>query len=678
MFFFERDITNIKGVGEKRARLFKNLGIEKVGDLLRFYPRSYQDFSDKVNISDSVPGEICCIAVMVMAPVREVMVRRGLTLYKLRVADDTGECEITFFNNKYVGDMLKVGARYLFYGRMGGSLLRREMSSPEFEQNAQFSGFMPVYPSTAGLTPRMIRAAVAQAIFLCDLDEDPLPASLRSRFALCHLRFALENIHFPKTRQDIETARMRLIFEELLALQLGMMMMKNRSRSATSVTCTIAPDFSSFFDQLPFEPTNAQKRAVAQAAEDMRKSTPMNRLIEGDVGSGKTVVAAALCYYAAICGLQSALMAPTEILALQHWRTLIKLLLKSGISVGLLSGGLKPAEKRSIKNMLASRELDVVVGTHALLQEDVGFDSLGLVITDEQHRFGVEQRARLSSKGQNPHVLIMSATPIPRTLGLIIYGDLDISVLDELPRGRQSVKTYLVDSSKRQRIYAFIRQHLDKGFQAYIICPLVEADESGLAAAEDYVDRIAKEAFSGYRVGMLHGRLKAHEKERIMSEFICGALQLLVSTTVVEVGIDVPNAVIMVVENAERFGLSQLHQLRGRVGRSSAQSYCMLISDTGSEETAKRLKIMTETGDGFKIAERDLQLRGPGDFFGHRQHGLPELRIANLTQDMSVLREARECAIGILETDPFLRSPENAGLRMLTARLFSYENVIFN
>jgi ATP-dependent DNA helicase RecG len=676
--YLEDDLTLIKGIGKKRADLFKNMGIETIGDLLRDYPRSYQDFSEQVAISESIPGEVCCIKAMVMAPVRCVLVRRGMTLYKLRAADDTGECEITFFNNKYVTDMLHTGSKYLFYGRMGGSLLRREMTSPEFETDAQAAGLMPIYSTTASLASRVIRSAVKQALALCDTLDDPLPDSVRTRYQLCYLRFALENIHFPKTRADLETARRRLVFEELLALQIGMLLMKNHSRAVTGVICAAAPDFSDFYKNLPFEPTNAQKRAINEAASDMRRHTPMNRLIEGDVGSGKTLVAAALCYYAAKCGLQSAMMAPTEILAHQHFHTMSSLLAGCGVSVGLLSGGLKPAEKLAVKNLLVTRKLDMVVGTHALLQENVAFDNLGLVITDEQHRFGVEQRAVLSSKGQNPHVLIMSATPIPRTLGLIIYGDLDISVLDELPHGRQSVKTYLVDSSLRRRMYAFIKRQLDSGFQAYIVCPLIEADESGLAAAEEYAQKIAIEDFRGYRVGMLHGKLKAQEKERIMGEFVNGSLNLLVSTTVIEVGVDVPNAVIMAVENAERFGLSQLHQLRGRVGRGSAQSYCILISDVTGGDTKARLKTMTDTSDGFKIAEKDLAARGPGDFFGRRQHGLPELSIASLMDDISVLGEARECALSLLRSDPLLKKPKNASLRTLASRLFSDDRIIFN
>lgn len=678
MSILESEITALKGIGKKRAGLFEKLGVHTVGDLLRYYPRSYQDFSSPTPIQVSIPGETCCIGAIVISPVRCAMVRRGMTLYKLRVADDTGECQITFFNNKYIPDMLKEGSKYFFYGKMGGNMLRREMTSPEFETDTETPGMLPVYPTTALLPSRVIRGAVSQAISACETLADPLPDSVRARYQLCHLQFALENIHFPKTPLDLGTARRRLVFEELLALQLGMLLIKRRKQSTAGAVCAAAPDFTEFYKALPFEPTNAQKRAIHEAAADMRGHAPMNRLIEGDVGSGKTLVAAALCFYAVQCRLQSAMMAPTEILAQQHYQTMSALLSGYGIRVGLLSGSLKASEKLLIKKQLEAHEIDLIVGTHALLQQDVAFDSLGLVVTDEQHRFGVEQRAMLSAKGQNPHMLVMSATPIPRTLGLIIYGDLDISVLDELPRGRQRIETYLVDSAKRQRIYAFIKRQIDSGHQAYIVCPLVEADDSGLAAAEDYAQQIAQKDFAQYHVGVLHGRLKAAEKERIMRAFAQGELDLLVSTTVIEVGVDVPNAVTMVVENAERFGLSQLHQLRGRVGRGSAQSYCILISDAVGDGTTDRLKIMTETSDGFKIAEKDFSLRGPGDFFGQRQHGLPELHIANLMDDMSVLHEARACALEILKADNDLNLPENAGLRALTAQLFESRSVIFN
>ena len=687
MTYLQQDIRYIRGVGEKRAKLFARLGVHTVAQLLTFYPRDYEDYSSPVNIAESVPGQVCCIRAAVASPVRRVAVRPGLTLFRLLVQDDSGQCAVTFFNNRFIGDLLLPGKTYLFYGRMGGSLLKKEMASPEFE-SPEAAGLLPVYRSTEGLPSRAIRSAVRRALGEdfgpgAAIPEDPLPEELRGRYQLCHLRFAMENIHFPRTRQDMETARRRLVFEELLGLQLGMKLMKSRGKTTHAPACADFTDIESFLKTLPFSPTGAQRRAIAQAAADMSGPVPMNRLVEGDVGSGKTVVAAALIYLAARNGLQSALMAPTEILAQQHYRTLTALLSGSGIRVGLLSGSLRGTEKRRIRQEFAQGGCDVAVGTHALMQEGVEFRSLGLVVTDEQHRFGVEQRARLAAKGKQdgglyPHVLIMSATPIPRTLALIIYGELDISVLDEMPKGRQTIRTYCVDSGKRARVYDFIKKHLDGGRQAYIVCPLVEPGESGLAAAEDYADAIARREFAGYRVGLLHGRLKAAEKDRIMREFADGKLQLLVSTTVVEVGVDVPNAVIMVVENAERFGLSQLHQLRGRVGRGTEQSYCVLISDAQGDDTAKRLRTLCETADGFAIAEKDLQLRGPGDFFGRRQHGLPELKIADIVTDMAVLRQAQQAAGAVLSRDPRLSASENAGLRELVASLFADERVIFN
>lgn len=681
MSFLDSDLTALKGVGQKRAGLFEKLGVTTVGDLLRYYPRDYQDFSVPTPLSACVPGEICCVEACVVSPVRSIHARGGLLICKFRVADDTGECTITFFNNRFVSAMFTEGTSYRFCGRMGGSLLRRELSSPEFESCASPAGLLPIYPSTAQLPSRVIRAAARQATTELDASDelsDPLPDALRAKYKLCHLGYALDKIHFPHNREELATARRRLVFEELLSLELGMLMLKSRGRGKKGVPCEKDPDFEKFYAALPFEPTGAQKRAINEAAADMRSGTPMNRLIEGDVGSGKTLVAAALCWYAASCGLQSAMMAPTEILARQHYATMSAFLKPYGVRVGLLTGGMKPAEKAGMKRLLAAHELDLAIGTHALVEDDVEFAELGLVITDEQHRFGVGQRAALARKGPGPHVLVMSATPIPRTLALIIYGDLDLSVLDEMPRGRQKVDTYLVNTSMRPRIYAFIKRHLDAGRQAFIVCPLVESGDSGLTSAEDYGASLAKGEFSGYRVGLLHGRLKSTEKDTIMERFSAGELDLLVSTTVVEVGVDVPNAVVMVIENAERFGLSQLHQLRGRVGRGSEQSYCVLISDADGGPTLERLKTMTQTSDGFKIAEKDLALRGPGDFFGKRQHGLPELHIADLMDDMAVLNDARGAAGVILSADRRLSKPENAGLRESVTRLFSASGVAFN
>lgn len=675
----DRLIKYLKGIGEKRAQLFNKLGIFTAGGLTRYYPRGYEDFSSPVLIKDTVPGSSACIKATITAPAKVSRVRPGMTLYKFRAADDFSVCDITFFNNKYVTDMLKEGQAYCFYGKIEGSFFRREMTSPQFEQFGTGLKMRPVYALTAGLSSKIIANAVKQALELRAEDtNDPMPDGLRKKYELCHLSYALESIHFPKDSDALETARRRLVFEELLVLQLGMSMLHGRDTARTANVCAPA-DFALFYKNLPFVPTKAQERAISDGAADMSRSSPMNRLVEGDVGSGKTLVAAALCWFAAQSGMQSALMAPTEILALQHFKTLTSLLAPCGLSVGLLTGGMTASEKQKMLKMLKSRQIDVAVGTHALLTENVEFENLGLVITDEQHRFGVGQRAAIAEKGSRPHVLVMSATPIPRTLALIIYGDLDVSVLDEIPKGRQKIKTYAVDSGKRERVYNFIKENLKAGHQAYIVCPLIEDENgAGLASAADYAEKIAKKDFAEFKVGLLHGRLKPAEKEAVMGRFSRGELDLLVSTTVIEVGVDVPNAVVMLIENAERFGLSQLHQLRGRVGRGSAQSYCILISDARNKEAASRLHTMCSTSDGFKIAEKDLEMRGPGDFFGKRQHGLPELKIADIFNDMEILHETQKAAKEILAEDIYLERPENKGLKSLVNSMFSQNNVIFN
>lgn len=664
-------VQYLKGVGERRAQQFARLGVTTAGTLLRHYPRQYEDWSAIVPIASAPVGEPCCIRATAMSSPQEHRVRKGLSLYRFTASDGVSILHITLFNNKFAAAKIKKGEEYLFFGTVTGTFRRAEMTSPLIEPAEGGARIRPIYPQTEGLTSRMIETVIANALLALDgeLDKDPLPFSLRQAHHLCARRYALENIHFPADHRALSIARRRLVFEELLLLQLGLLRLKGRSRGQTGAR--IERDYSEiFWPLLPFSPTGAQRRAVADCVRDMKSGYPMSRLIQGDVGSGKTAVAAGVAFTAIRNGFQVAMMAPTEILAEQHARSLASMLEKSGIQVGLLSGSLAAAEKRRILADAAEGRIHFLVGTHALLSEGVSFKQLGLVITDEQHRFGVAQRATLAAKGKNPHLLVMSATPIPRTLALILYGDLDVTILDEMPPGRQPVATYAVGSDKRERAYAYVRKHLDQGRQAYVVCPLVEDGETGLASASAYFEKLASGPLRSYTLGLLHGRMKATEKDTVMRDFAAGKIQVLISTTVIEVGVDVPNAVIMVVENAERFGLAQLHQLRGRVGRGRHASSCILISDAKNEEAVRRLRVMCQTNDGFRIADEDLKLRGPGDFFGSRQHGLPDLKIADLMGDMPLFQEAQEAAAQLVEKDPALELPENRALQAEVARLF--------
>lgn len=672
-----KSLKYFKGVGEKRAELFGKLGIGSSDALLRYYPREYEDWSQCISVDEAKAnaqsGEICCIRATVAAPVRSAFLKGGRTIYSTRAVDEVGKgFRLTFFNNSYIPKLLLQGGEYIFRGRMFVGKNGAEMTSPMFE-SGDCNKIVPVYRATEGLPSRQIAKVVGQV--LAQLPEnmcDPLPEKIRAKYKLCHIRYALNQIHFPDDKETLATARDRLVFEELLILQLGLLRLKGRQRGAAGVA--VKRDFTDeFWSLLPFEPTNAQKLAAREAVRDMMNGErPMSRLLQGDVGSGKTAVAAAVCYTAAKNGIQSALMAPTEILAEQHFRSISELLEPCGIHVGLLTGSMTAVQKRSTKGLTALGLIDLLIGTHALISDGVEFASLGLVITDEQHRFGVNQRGALAAKGKNPHTLVMSATPIPRTLALIIYGDLDISVLNEMPKGRIPIETFFVDGGKRQRAYNFVKKHIAEGRQGYVICPLVEEGENSgnLKAARSYAESLSVGYLSGCRVGLLHGKMKGAEKDAIMQQFVAGELDVLVSTTVVEVGVDVPNAVIMIIENAERFGLSQLHQLRGRVGRGKWQSYCILISDAQNEAAVSRLQTMCKMTDGFAIANEDLKQRGPGDFFGSRQHGLPDMKIANVMTDMHIFTTAQEAAKEILRDDPELSSRENAGLAEEMASLF--------
>ena len=663
------DIQFLKGVGEKRAVVLKRKGIDTVGALLRFYPRDYLDWTDVIDISKAPFFENVCVKAKVVLPAQESKKRGGMTLYNIVVEDDTAQMAVVLFNQKFLAEKLRVGREYLFYGKITNGFLFRQMGSPKIME-ASAKGIEPIYKAWQGLTSKQIGSLVKTALQTVELPEI-LPEEIRQRNDLCSIKYAIENIHFPRTQEAFLMAQKRLVFEELFILQAGLSFLKKHKRTKTGSVITNGY-LNDFEKLLSFSLTAAQKRVINECLSDMASGRPMNRLVQGDVGSGKTAVAAALMFASSKNGLQSALMAPTEILAEQHYKTILSLTEKTGIRCALLTGNVKKKEKNAIKASLSVGEIDVVVGTHALLVDDVEFNNLGLVITDEQHRFGVAQRGKLSSKGKNPHTLVMSATPIPRTLGLIIYGDLDISVVDEYPKGRQKIDTYHVDTSYRPRIYRYIKKFLQEGRQGYIVCPLVEENEEmdNITPATEYYEELKNGEFKDYSLGLLHGKMSALEKEKVMEQFASGEIQLLIATTVIEVGIDVPNAVIMVIENAERFGLSQLHQLRGRIGRGIYKSDCILISDNNSPDTVKRLNIIKNSTDGFKIADADLELRGPGDFLGSRQHGLPQMKIADLFADRQVLNLAGNEVKRLLESDPRLQKEENLALKEEIAVLY--------
>ncbi len=664
------DVRYIKGIGEQRAKSLQKLNIHTLQDLISYFPRAYDDRSKFCCIKDLQPGESACVEAMAAAPPTLNRIRKGLELVKLRAVDGTGALDITFFNQVYMKDNLRSGETYTFFGKAEGTHLRKTMTNPIVEQEGSrtFTGrIIPVYPLTAGISQGMLIRAVEQGLNACqDLLSDPLPLEIRRAQGLCDIGYAYRQIHFPESDEQLEDARRRLVFEELFLLAVGLKKMRRRRDESTCLPYQNT-DLTDFYGSLPFSLTSAQKRAVNEVLADVSSGCPMNRLIQGDVGSGKTMVAAAAILCAVRNGRQAALMAPTEILAEQHYQNLRPLLEDMGVACALLTGSMPAKARRGVLEKLSGDETKVVIGTHALISPDVAYASLGLVVTDEQHRFGVNQRAALTAKGERPHLLVMSATPIPRTLALMIYGDLDVSIIDELPPGRQKIDTFAVTSAYHQRIYRFLRKEIAAGGQAYIICSMVEENDAvpdDRKAATEYAQTLQTQVFPDLRVACVHGRMKPKEKDKIMAAFAAGEIHILVSTTVVEVGVDVPNATVMVVENADRFGLSQLHQLRGRVGRGKNKSYCILISDNHSEESRARLKIMTQTGDGFKIAEEDLHLRGPGDFFGRRQHGLPSLKVADLTCDMRLLKEAQKAAAELLEQDPDLEKHPVTDQRM--------------
>ena len=665
------DIKYLKGVGEKRAVVLKNKGIDTVGALLRYYPRDYLDWTDIRPINTAPLFEKVCIKAKVLRVDAEQK-RSGITIYSVICEDATAQMTAVLFNQKFLAESLRVGREYLFYGGLSGGFLFRKMSSPKIVP-AYNNSIEPIYPASRDMSSKQIKNLIKTAIGSLKLPET-LNEEIRERNGLCSLEYALQNIHFPLNREAFLKAQKRLVFEELFILRTGLALLK--SREGKKAGYVIKQGFlSDFKSLLPFSMTSAQERVIKECMRDMFSGYPMNRLVQGDVGSGKTVIAAALMYAAAKNGFQSAMMAPTEILSIQHYKTLLKLTEKTGIKCAWLTSSVKKKEKEQIKEALKNGEIDVVVGTHSLITGDVEFNKLGLVVTDEQHRFGVNQRGSLASKGDNPHTLVMSATPIPGTLGLILYGDLDISIVDEYPAGRQKIDTYLVDTSYRPRIYNYIKKFLNEGRQGYIVCPLVsEGEEVDITSAKEYYVNLFQGEFKDYKLGLLHGKMTSKEKEEVMTKFSTGEIQLLIATTVIEVGIDVPNAVIMVIENAERFGLSALHQLRGRIGRGEYKSDCILVTDNASEDTLKRLEIIKNNIDGFIIADEDLKLRGPGDFLGSRQHGLPSMKIADLFADRDVLELAGKEAKYLLQNDPDLSKTENLNLKAEIIELYKKLN----
>ena len=668
-------ITILKGIGPAKAKQFANLNIFTLGDLICHFPRGYEDRTKLVPVEKLEPDVPACFRAMVMNAPRTAHVRKGLDITRVQVADTSGRLNITFFNNRFAAEQLQYGKEYIFYGAVSGDFIGYNMTNPVFEamdsQPVTTRRVLPIYPLTAGLTNGALLKAVRQALELCDPPAEIIPEPVRRQYGILPAERAYYAIHEPASMAEAELAKKRLIFEEFFVFSAGLSLMR-ASRAGKKCEPYRDGDLNPFYEALPFRLTGAQSRAIEEIAGDFRKGAPMNRLVQGDVGSGKTMVAAAAAYLAVKNGRQAALMAPTEILAEQHHASLSRLFAPLGISVGLLTGSMTVKEKRQTRELIANGQIRLAVGTHALLSEATVFQDLGLVITDEQHRFGVGQRSRLSSKGTDPHLLVMSATPIPRTLALLMYGDLDVSIINELPPGREAVDTFLVNESYRPRINAFIRKQVAEGHQCFVVCPAVEENEElGIKAAETWAETLQKTVFPDLRIALLHGKMKAAEKEAAMASFARGESDVMVATTVIEVGVDVPNATLMVIEDADRFGLSQLHQLRGRVGRGKAKSYCILTSHNRNQETLMRLKALCKTTDGFKIAEEDLKLRGPGDFFGSRQSGLPTFRVANLSYDLQTLKDAQAASAQWIDERGTSDAPEAVALRERIGELFA-------
>ena len=657
----DKNIECLKGVGKARALEFARIGIHTVNDLLFYFPRTYEDRSVLKNIEDCVKEETVCLSITVSSAVRETRIRRNMAVYTVMISDDTGSMQAVWYNNKYIKNVFSPGNKYIFYGKIGYGRGRLQIENPIYERagaNKYTGKIVPIYPLTGNITQKMLQSIMQSAVdYRGDLEEY-LPPELLNALSLADIQYSMKNIHFPEKLDDYRRARERFVFDELLTLQLALFLRKSTSKKNDGIVFHDISGGDTFKKNIPYRLTDAQKRVISDIISDFKSGVCMNRLVQGDVGSGKTIVAAAAVFLAHKNGYQSAMMAPTEILAAQHYQTFSEVFGGMDINVVLLVGSMTVKEKRVAYEKISNGEADVIIGTHAVIEDMVKFNNLGLVIADEQHRFGVAQRARLCAKGENPHMLVMSATPIPRTLALILYGDLDVSIIDELPPGRKPVKTYAVDEKMRKRVYAFVEKNIKEGRQAYIVCPLVEETQTlDLENAKSLYEKLEK-MFPDINVAMVHGRMKPSEKDIVMTDFKNGKIDILVSTTVIEVGVNVPNANIMVIENAERFGLSQLHQLRGRVGRGAKQSFCILFSHGNNEITKKRMETMCSSNDGFYISEQDLKLRGPGDFFGLRQHGLPSLKIANLFEDGDILKKAqaaaREISPHLLDDEKFV------------------------
>ncbi len=676
MIDLEKDVKYIKGVGPNRVKLLNKLGIFTLKDLITYYPRTYEDRSKPKNIIECIDGEETLIEAYAIGRVSDVRLR-GKTMQKLVIRDETGVVTAVWFNQSYLKNKFEQGKKYTFYGKVNNRFGRITINSPAFDEEGKTSNtgkIIPIYPLTFRLSQNTIRKIMENAIKEIDGKlEETLPEYITKEYKLEGINEATKSIHFPKEFKDFNIARNRLVFEELLTMQLALLELKNSYiNEEKGIGFSKDAHMSDIINKLPFRLTNAQRRVLEEIDHDMESEKPMNRLLQGDVGSGKTVIAMCAAYKAVKCGYQAAIMAPTAILATQHLENFKNIFDELDIKCELLISAMTKKKKTELLERLKNGEIDILIGTHALLQENVEFKNLGLVVTDEQHRFGVKQRTTIVEKGQNPDVLVMTATPIPRTLALILYGDLDISIIDELPPNRKKIDTFAVTKGMEERINNFIKVQLKEGRQAYIVCPLVEENEElDLKSVEKLYEKCKTEIFPEYRVEHIHGKMKAKDKDEIMMKFKNKEIDILISTTVIEVGVDVPNANIMVIEDAQRFGLAQLHQLRGRVGRGEYKSYCILKYEGKGETVRKRMKVMCDTNDGFIISEKDLELRGSGDFFGTMQHGLPEFKIANLFEDMNILKLAQEAAIKIINDDPKLEKEENARLRRLIRDKFT-------